>query len=182
MIGTRYRAVVRTNHPTTETRDDVTERTRPADRIHRVPGRDGEELAFEGALVGFASSQRDDHTHRDAGYAAPGQRCSACRWFEVRIFAVSAELVPDPGDPEEFENDAEPRGRYLVLTYGRSEVPGETDKRRAVWTDSPFEVVEALTQRDRGAPFLPTASARALAQAAAYDADLQDAYVNRAVA
>lgn len=156
--------------------------TAPAVREHRVTGRDGEELAFAGRLIGFASSQRDDHTHRAADHAEPGQRCSACRWFEVRIFSVESELAPDPGDPEEFENETEARGRYLVLTYGRSEVPGETDKRRAVWTDSPFEVLEVLTQRDRGAPFLPTASARALAQAAAFDDALADAYVNRAVA
>lgn len=148
---------------------------RPAVHDHDLLGRDDEPLRVRGALIGFASSQRDEHTHRHSEHAEPGQRCSACRWFEVRILRAEAELTED-GVSEE------PRGRYLVLTYGRSEVPGETDKRRAVWTDSPFEVLEVLTQRDRGAPFLPSASARALAQAAAWDDDLTDAYVNRAVA
>jgi hypothetical protein len=64
--------------------------------------------------------------------------------------------------------------------------------RRAEFTDSPYEVVELLrveSQRDRaareqrGAPdsearrSMPTVSARALSQAAAYDSALRDAYV-----
>lgn len=116
----------------------------------------------------------------------PGS-CSRCRWFEARILRVEAELVPTgelvAGEP--VYAPEEPTARYLVLTYGRSRVPGETDKRRAAWTNSGFEVVEFLVQRDRGrsrAPFLPAASARVLAQAAEWDDDIREAFVNRAVA
>lgn len=123
--------------------------------------------------------------------------CSRCRWFEARILAVDAELTdactcdapPDrtiDGEPHVAGCGTEPpRARYLVLTYGRSRVPGETDKRRAAWTDSAFEVVELLVQRDRSRgrqPFLPAASARVLAQAAEHDEDIREAFVNRAVA
>lgn len=110
--------------------------------------------------------------------------CSRCRWFEARILRVEEELVADTHDPA-LEHAEPPRGRYLVLTYGRSRVPGETDKRRDAWTDSAFEVVEFLVQRDRRQnrkPFLPAASARVLAQAAEWDEAVREAFVNRAVA
>jgi hypothetical protein len=96
---------------------------------------------------------------------------------------VSAEMIRVLHDDD--CGSEEPSARYLVLTYGRSRVPGETDKRRAAWTNSGFEVVEFLVQRDRGrsrAPFLPAASARVLAQAAEWDDDIREAFVNRAVA
>lgn len=107
-------------------------------------------------------------------YAPPGDRCSACRWFEVRIFEV---------DSYKNDNGAWVSGdKYLVLTCGLSDVPGEVAKRRAHWTNSPFAVLEALTQRRGSTAFLPATSARVLAEAAAVDADIADAYVNRAVA
>ncbi len=109
----------------------------------------------------------------------PG-RCSHCRWFEARILRVDAELVtedPDAGEPS--YRVEEPSGRYLVLTYGRTRVPGETDKRRAAWTNSTFEVIELLVQRDRNErPFLPGASARVLAQASEWDEDIRAAFVS----
>jgi hypothetical protein len=169
---------------------------------HELPGRDDEVIRVRARLLGFTTSERDDHSH-PTGYesdditptnpAPPGSRCSACRWFEARIMRVSAELVPGctcdaPNHPDAFREHVpgcgeEPaRARYLVLTYGRTRVPGETDKRRAAWTDSAFEVIELLTQRSGGEAFLPAAAARVLAQAAQWDDDLQDAYVNRAVA
>jgi len=166
----------------------------PPTTDHRFEGRDGEVLHLRGRLLGYGTSHREEHSHptrgcdadADAGadvgdvtYAAPGERCSACRWFEVRVLAADEELTESGG--------AEPaRARYLVLTYGRSLVPGEVDKRRAEWTDSPYEVLELLTQRRGGAsgrstrPFLPQTSARVLAQAAAWDAGLRDAYRGRA--
>ena len=43
------------------------------------------------------------------------------------------------------------------------------------------EVVEILTVKGQTDPFIPAPSARALAQAADKDDDIQEAYVNRAV-
>lgn len=130
-------------------------------------------------------------------YAERGQRCSACRWFECGIYAVEHEYATDdvctcgasPGgvfDDAHEHTDAcgavPARARYAVVTYGLTLVPGELTKRRVTWTDSAFEVIEVLTQRNRQGAFLPATSARALAQAAPWDAALRDAYVNRAVA
>jgi hypothetical protein len=175
--------------------------TAPPVSDHELHGRDDEVLRLRGRLLGFTTSERDEHSH-PTGYendditpthpTPPGTRCSACRWFEARILAVEAELTdactcagpnahPTAGH-EPHCGQEPPRARYLVLTYGRSRVPGETDKRRAAWTDSSFEVIELLTQRDGGGAFLPAAAARVLSQAAAWDADIQDSYVNRAVA
>jgi len=169
-------------------------------------------LHIRGRMLGFGSSQSDYHTHplntppptgaggpsvRDATVAtstSTSTRCPACRWFEARIFAVDAELSPDdvctcdvPPDAVDHEHaphcGEEPaRARYLVLTYGRTVVDGEHQRRRAVWTNSTFEVIEVLTQRAQGGEkFIPAPAARALAQAAALDDVLRDAYVNRAV-
>lgn len=140
-------------------------------------GRDDEPLFVRGRLLGFASSQSDDHQYHPGDFARPGARCSACRWFECRIFEVDAELDKLAGTPQRA------RKRYLVVTYGLSDVPNEVDKRRASWVDGPYEIIELLTQRgrqDRQA-FLPAASARALAQAAYWSPDVNEAYVNRAV-
>lgn len=130
-------------------------------------------------------------------YAGQGDRCSACRWFELRIFSVEGEYssncscgVANPDDPNTDHTIdcglGPARARYLVLTYGRTEVPGEMNKRRAVWTDSPYEVLSLLTQRHRGsegsrAPFLPATSDRALAQAAAHDSSIEKAYTTRRI-
>lgn len=151
--------------------------TGPQLRDHELAGRDDEVIRLRGRLLGFASSESDHHQHHDPdGYPRPGERCSACRWFECRIFEVQAVLSPD-------HQPAAPDGRYLVLTYGLSEVPGEVDKRRAVWVTSPHEIIELLTQRGRSdrQAFLPAASARALAQAAHWSPEVNEAYVNRAV-
>jgi hypothetical protein len=164
--------------------------------------RDDRPFAIYGRQLGFGTSHRDDHSHTvDTGtYASRGNRCSGCRWFEVRIFSVEGEygaddadnactcqvgtLITEDVDIEVHEDNCgveAPRARYLVLTYGRSVVPGETTKRRAMWTDSAFEVIEVLTQRNDTGAFLPVTSARALANAATWDEDIKEAYINRAV-
>lgn len=111
-------------------------------------------------------------------HASRGDRCSACRWFEVRIFRVNYERV----GTEELGGWDEPSGKYLVVTYGLTSVPGEVAKRRILFTNSPFSVLEMLTQRRNNVAFLPATSARVLSEAAALDDGLADAYVNRAVA
>ena len=164
--------------------------TGPPVRFHELAGRDDEMLRIQGRLLGFASSEADQHQHHDPeGFARPGERCSACRWFEVRIFEAQTEQSPgcscgSDGQPHEPGCGWEPaRARFLVLTYGLSEVPGEVDKRRASWTSSAYEIIEFLTQRGRSdrQAFLPAASARALAQAANWSDEVQQAYIDRAV-
>lgn len=176
----------------------------PAD--FELPGRDDEVLRVRGHLLGFTSSERVEHSHPTellpgnvpVTPVPGGTRCSACRWFEARILRVDVEYSDDctcgadplaaPGEPRSARahtdacGELDARARYLVLTYGRTRVSGETDKRRAAWTDSGFEVVEFLTQRSGGDVFLPTAAARVLAQAAPLDEGIYEAYVNRAVA
>lgn len=170
----------------------------PAAQDYEIDGRDGEVFSVRAKLLGFTASRRDEHDHplaydRDGAqvtFAEAGTRCSACRWFEVGIYEVLGEVVegcncdPAPTDAHQPSCGLEPpTARYLVVTCGRSIVPGERDKRRTTWTDSAFDVIEVLTQRpDRARePFIPAASRRALARAAQWDDDVRDAWINRAV-
>jgi len=128
-------------------------------------------LEFTGRVLGLASGQRSYHLPHRGGFAAPGERCGACRWTEVTIYRGSAipGEVPDS---------------YVVHTVGRSVVPGEVDLPKVVETASPYEVVEALTVRrqgPRGEVFMPPQHLRALAAAAQWDDGIRDAYINRAV-
>lgn len=84
------------------------------------------------------------------------------RWFEVDLFRTA-------------------EGEFVVWTRGCSRIAGEETKRRVIRTTSAFEVVELLTVNHHGKTYIPRASARALAQAAQWDDDMRDAYVNRAV-
>lgn len=172
----------------------------PAAQDYEIDGRDGEVFSVRAKLLGFTASRRDEHDHplaydRDGAqvtFAEAGTRCSACRWFEVGIYEVLGEhagrCTCGLGDSEDGHHDVlcglkSPTARYLVVTCGRSVVPGERDKRRTTWTDSAFDVIEVLTQRpDRARePFIPAASRRALARAAQWDDDVRDAWINRAV-
>lgn len=129
-------------------------------------------LTFTGRFLGVWSSRRPYHSRHDGQFADPGERCSACRWFEPRIFRVDDA---DPGAPLE-------RDGYVVHYVGGTIVPGEVMRCRADKVATANEVLEVLTTR-RGdkAPFLTVPAARVLAQAATYDDDLDNAYVNRAV-
>src|SRR5688500_10123113 len=170
----------------------------PAVRDLTFEGRDGAPVRVRGQLLAFGTSERDEHSH-PTEFAARSERCSACRWFEVNIALVEAEIASDDctcfsstGAHEASCGLEPPSGRYLVVTAGRTVVPEEMNFRRAEFTDSPYEVVELLrveSARDRVAReaagrseseatrTLPPISARALAQAAAYDADLRAAYL-----
>ncbi len=108
------------------------------------------------------------HRHPAARSAEQNEKCRACRWFEARLFRES-------GDGR----------RYLVHRTGRSVVPDEVTFTSHEWVRGPYEVIETLTTRPHGedrTPYLNRASARVLAQAAAYDDDLNQAYIDRAVA
>lgn len=127
-------------------------------------------VRFRGRFLGMSSSRRSEHAgHRSDRPRPPNQRCGACRWFEPRIFAI------DPADS---------RGAYLVHFAGRSTVPGEIALSRHEFVRSAHEVVEVLTTRRVTAPVprLTQPAARALAQAASHDDEIEFAFVNRATA
>lgn len=118
-------------------------------------------IEFDGQLLGEATSRASKHAvlvHDEGSFAAPGMRCSACRWFEVRIYT---ERSDDP--------------TWIVETVGRTIVPGETDRRQFRRVTEPRQVVAVLVQTKRQRPgedadtFIPATSRYALDQAA--DAD-----------
>lgn len=149
----------------------------------KLVGREGDEFAFTGIRLGHETSYQDQHTHHPRRAAAKREKCSACRWFEVSIYRRYAtegiDFETEP--PTIFQIDPEP-GDYVVHTVGASNVPNEQRLSRIAVTESAFEIVELLTVRKIDEqPFITVQSSRALAQAAARDEDVRDAYINRAV-
>lgn len=139
-----------------------------------VPSLDGEDAVFGGRFLGVSSSRARGHVAHPGEYARKSVRCSACRWSELRIFKRTS-------------------GWYVVHTLGRSCVPGEIDGYRphARFVLTPPEVLETLTTRLKPRPggtagervvFFSDAAARVLAQASAFDEQIQDAWENRRVA
>jgi hypothetical protein len=151
------------------------------------------ETTFTGVLATVGTSQTADHTHpvtsnvRAAGqllpalpsrrFAAKGERCNACRWFEVSIYVVEDGVARTHDSVGHYA----PGREYVVHTVGQSRVPEEKTFQRVMRTTSAFELVEFLTVRKPGDTFLPEPSARALARLADVYDDVREAYVNRAV-
>jgi len=126
----------------------------------------GDPVPLDGQFIGMASSRRDSHNRRiphPDGFAPPNSRgqCSTCRWTEIRVF-----------------RDAD---GYLIHRSGMTIVPGESPRHPVVRVRTAYEVVESLTSRVAGGAHLTRTPAMALAQCAAYDVPLRDAYENRAV-
>ncbi len=125
-------------------------------------------LRVAGKFLGMSTSYSQFHRHPGDRTAEQNEKCRACRWFEARLFRES--------------NGGQ---RYLVHRTGRSIVPDEVTFTSHEWVRGPHEVVEALTTRPRNGdrtPYLTVPSARVLAQAASYDDELSQAYIDRAVA
>jgi hypothetical protein len=136
----------------------------------RLEGRDGEPHSFTGVLLGRSTSRADHHAH-PGDFADRGEKCSACRWFEVALYRRRARTADAPTTYD-----------YVVHTVGGTVVPGESRRSRVSYTPSAYDVIEILTVRPRdGQPFIAQQSARVLALAAALDDDVHDAYVNRAI-
>lgn len=130
----------------------------------------GATLTLTGELLGLGSSQRPRHQNHAPGEPAPrGTHCSACRWTEIRIFAVDQEATPTA------------LGKYLVVKRGASIIPGETDFVEWEWLVTGHEVMELLTTRRGTDTFLTMPASRAASQAAEYDGGMRDAWLNRAV-
>jgi hypothetical protein len=127
---------------------------------------EGQSYEFAGILLAEGSSQSDSHRdHADSDTAPKGVKCSACRWLEVELY----RRIDEKSDV------------YVVVTRGPSICEGERDYEKITFTESAYEVVEVLTVRKtRGtqSTFLPPQHARALAQAAAHDEGLKDAYLS----
>lgn len=153
---------------------------------------DADFIATYARFLGMGSSFTVDHTgHRfrrpiPSEFVRRGERCNACRWFEVRVFrelilpagVTSIRQLTEPSDVD--------LGEYILHYAGMSIVTGEIPFYRYETTASPYTVIESMTTRrntpDRGSEvFLAKPAARALAEASANDRQLADAYVNRAV-
>lgn len=145
----------------------------PTVRRFNVPAEDGN-FDFTGRQLASVSSRWRTHGEHAGATATTSERCSACRWTEIEIYRADTSSIN--------AGIGSALARYLVVVLGSSAVPGEETRRRLSWTNSPFEVVEVLTQRRGGVPTLPGPAARALARAAEFDDGLNEAYVNRAVA
>jgi len=146
-----------------------------------LPVSRSEPIVINARFIGIGSSARTRHHNHldDAEFAQPKHHCNACRWFETRIFRLVASA----------EEDGELAGsNYLLHHSGVSIVPGEVVHYRYEAVRSPHEVIEAFTIRKTGPsgdaqpPFLTRPAARALAQAAGFDTDLERAYTQRATA
>ena len=134
----------------------------------------------DATFVGYGTTQTSRHTNHDDSDFAPrsGARCSACRWYETRLFKVH--------DPSGNHPD-----HYIIHHSGASRVPGEVYLFRYEEAWSAHEVVELFTVRPdpddtdshgrQRTPFLTRPGARTLAMAARFDDDVDDAYINRNV-
>jgi hypothetical protein len=147
---------------------------------------DADFIATYARFLGMGSSYTREHTRHTTRYVRRGERCNACRWFEVRVFR---ELIMPPGI-ESLDQLTDPSdvdlGEYVLHYAGMSIVDDEVPFFRHETTASPYTVIESMTTRrntpDRGSEvFLAKPAARALAEASANDRQLADAYVNRAV-
>lgn len=126
-----------------------------------------QDFYFTGRLLAEQSSHAELHQrliHEADGFAEKGDRCSACRWFEVRIYRRC----------EAGENGAEPKPSWVIETVGQTIVPGEEVRRQLRMTDKPRRVVSMLVQHKGNDTFLPAISKRVLDLAADEDEHLAE--------
>ncbi len=156
-----------------------------------LPVDDGQAVTtFPGRLLGYADSRRGQHELEGASrnrlgavhdvvdgqpYARAGQRCGACRWFEVRIFRG--------GRGCRRVNRCEHAGEFVIHYTGATVVPGEVHRSRVAYADGGHALIEQATSRnlEQNRVFITPPMARALAMAANHDPDVEHAWVNRAV-
>jgi hypothetical protein len=131
-----------------------------------------------GVFLGLGSSQEDQHNldtqperrgHPGREYAAKeGERCSACRWIEIRLFRFI---------PEESRQSF-----YIVHTTGQTIVPGESPKytlhKPTPSADTVGEILTVVNRENK--PMLSRPARMVLSCAAKYDesiAEFWDTYV-----
>lgn len=109
-----------------------------------------ESAAFDGVFLGLgASGPRGHQRHLPGTWAAPGQRCSGCRWVEIRLYRAD--------------------GIYYVHFAGRSAVPDEVTRFKVDWADTPKAVIELLTTRRGGEEFFSVPAQQLLDRVASLD-------------
>lgn len=135
---------------------------------HVVPTRDGP-LEFTGELLGFGTSRRTGHGHDPRRIAERHERCSACRWNEVRIWWSTTH------------------DSYVISHLGLSELPEEEPRIRALWTNDAAELVTELVVTPSGGMLrdypgvtavLPPAARAALDEAARNDPEINAGYLD----
>lgn len=134
-------------------------------------------ITFKGRQLGETSSHQDAHFNHAEDFARKGERCYACRWSWYQLYEVY-EL----DQRSLIAYGTRYTGKYLVVSFGMSIVPGEDIYRRVDTTDSPAEVIELLTTRKFGQqPVITSSAARLLARASDLDPAIQEAWDNRVV-
>ena len=89
----------------------------------------------------------------------PGRDPNKVRWIELSVYKTKG-------------------GNYVVAGVGRTNVPGERERRWAHVCEEPEGAIEALHLYDRdGVKYLTRTAREALAQACAQDAALRDAFM-----
>lgn len=144
--------------------------TTPVVQEWRIRNAADEHFRVSGCLLGQADTRTAAHTH-PPDQSADILRCNACRWNDVRIWAVE----PDVGDTEDERGFTRMRIRglhWIVGIRGQSVLPGETDRYRAWWATAHSEVVSTLlVTSNHGERVLPVANRIALMRAAVWDLD-----------
>lgn len=125
----------------------------------RVTDRNGTTAEFEADFLGFGSSFRPSHNHIFPPHAPQGVHCSTCRWSETWIF-------------QEGRNN--PEGRFIVIGYGPSVVPGEVTFVTFGYADNVQELLEVLTLQPNGKHAVKPPVARALEMAGDYSDQIHD--------
>lgn len=155
--------------------------TAPPITEHELLERDSDEtFIVTGKLLGFASSETNQHSGHSSDFAPRGVRCSACRWFEVRIIEVD-EVIDELRNDDNIirQRKTPPQAQFLVHTVGRTEIPHERQYVRVEWCAGGPTILNALTVRKKNDTFMTGSSHKALAMASEYNDDIRDAYENR---
>jgi hypothetical protein len=119
---------------------------------------------FEGEILGFGSSfseEADHKGHMPGTPPNPDERCPVCRWADVAILRTATE---------------EGKTMYVLAAMGKSEVPGETQRVKSVWTEDPESIYRHLSVpgREGAAPKIPIPNARAFRFAAFADLQIRE--------
>lgn len=127
----------------------------------RVTDRNGTTAEFAADFLGFGSSFRPSHNHIFPPHAPRKTHCSTCRWSETWIFQ---------------EGRDNPAGKYIVIGYGKSDVPGEITFVTFGYAADARELFEVLTLQPNGKHVVTPPVARALEMASSYSDEIDLLY------
>lgn len=123
----------------------------------KVTDRNGTTAEFAADFLGFGSSYRPSHNHIFPPHAPRKSHCSTCRWSETWVFQ---------------EGRDDPSAKYVVISYGRSAVPGEITFVTFGYAETVRELFEVLTLQPNGKHVITPPVSRALTMAASYSDDI----------